>query len=133
MAQPSKRPLSPHLGVYKWGPHMVVSILHRVAGDGMAFVGATGLIWWLIAAASGTDSYGLFMGWANHWSGQIVMIGMTLFFFQHLCSGLRHFVLDTGAGYELDSNRIWSLVVLFAPTLMTAALWIFIYTARVTS
>lgn len=131
MAQPSQRPISPHLGVYKWGPHMAVSILHRATGDGMAFVGAIGLIWWLIAAASGPDSYATFMGWANHWTGQVVMIGMTLSFFQHLCSGLRHFVLDTGAGYELNSNRFWSMAVLTVPLLLTAALWLYLLFPRI--
>ncbi|MAO97041.1 MAG: succinate dehydrogenase, cytochrome b556 subunit, partial [Citromicrobium sp.] len=26
----SNRPLSPHLQIWKWGPHMFTSILHRV-------------------------------------------------------------------------------------------------------
>ena len=29
----SNRPLSPHLQIWKWGPHMLVSILHRITGD----------------------------------------------------------------------------------------------------
>ena len=35
----ANRPLSPHLQIWKWGPHMLTSILHRVSGNGMAFVG----------------------------------------------------------------------------------------------
>ena len=49
----SNRPLSPHLQIWKWGPHMLVSILHRVSGDGMALVGLFVLVWWLGALASG--------------------------------------------------------------------------------
>ena len=37
-ARNENRPLSPHLQVWKWGPHMLVSILHRVTGSGMAAV-----------------------------------------------------------------------------------------------
>ena len=33
------RPMSPHLTIWKWGPHMLVSILHRVTGTGLAIVG----------------------------------------------------------------------------------------------
>ena len=29
----NQRPLSPHLQVWRWGPHMLVSILHRATGD----------------------------------------------------------------------------------------------------
>ncbi len=93
----------------------------------MALVGAMGLIWWLFAIASGSESYAFFLDHARAWYGQIVLIGLTWTLFQHLCSGLRHFVLDTGAGYELNSNRLWSMVVLFVPALLTAAVWLYIY------
>ncbi len=29
-----------------------------------------------------------------------------------MCSGIRHFVLDTGAGYELKANRTGALATL---------------------
>src|SRR3546814_5672572 len=45
--QPGGRPLSPHLGVYKWAPSMAVSIFHRITGDGLAIVGALMFLWWL--------------------------------------------------------------------------------------
>ena len=49
------RPLSPHLTIWRWGPHMAVSILHRATGSGMATVGAILLVWWLVALASGEE------------------------------------------------------------------------------
>jgi succinate dehydrogenase / fumarate reductase cytochrome b subunit len=49
------RPMSPHLTVWKWGPHMLVSILHRVTGAGLAVVGCAILAWWLVALASGAE------------------------------------------------------------------------------
>ena len=50
MASTNPRPLSPHLTVWRWGPHMLVSILHRVTGSGLAVVGSSILVWWLVAA-----------------------------------------------------------------------------------
>src|SRR3546814_9015224 len=47
------------------------------------------------------------------------MIGLTWAFFQHLCSGLRHFVLDTGAGYELKTNKSWSVAIPFISVIAT--------------
>ena len=84
------RPLSPHLTIWKWGPHMLVSILHRVTGTGLATVGALAFVWWLVAAATGPEAYESFTGWATSWFGIIVAIGLSWAFFQHLLSGLRH-------------------------------------------
>ena len=44
------RPLAPHLTIWRWGPHMLVSILHRVTGAGLATLGGGLFVWWLVAA-----------------------------------------------------------------------------------
>ena len=134
MAHKAARPLSPHLGIWKWGPAMTVSILHRVTGDGMAIVGGLVFVWWLTAAAMGKEAYDFFLwffqGLAGGTFGYIVGVGLTWAFFQHLFSGLRHFVLDTGAGYELKTNRTWSIAIMWAAPLVTAAGWAFIMFKR---
>lgn len=130
MARTGQRPLSPHLSVYRWGPHMTVSILHRATGDGLAIVGGIGLVWWLFAAASGPEAYATFLSVATSWIGYVVLIGLTWAFFEHLFSGLRHLVLDTGAGYELKTNRLWATVVPIAAIVVTAAIWLFIFYGR---
>lgn len=45
-----RRPLSPHLQVYRWPVSMVLSIGHRVAGVELS-VGALLMTWWLVAAS----------------------------------------------------------------------------------
>ena len=127
MARTSSRPLSPHLTIWKWGPHMAVSIMHRVTGNGLATVGALGLVWWLMAAAIGPDAYATFVSCATSPIGYLVMIGLSWFFFQHLCSGLRHFVLDMGAGYELRTNKSWSIGVFLAGAALTILFWAYIF------
>ena len=122
----ANRPTSPHLQIWKWGPHMLVSILHRVTGDGLAVVGLGVLMWWLGALASGPEAYDMFLGAASSWYGLVVLIGLTWAFFTHMMSGLRHFVLDMGAGYELDTNKIWSIVAPVLAIVLTAALWAFL-------
>ncbi|MGB3738398.1 MAG: succinate dehydrogenase, cytochrome b556 subunit, partial [Pontixanthobacter sp.] len=52
-----------------------------------------------------------------------VLIGLSWAFFNHLCSGLRHFVLDVGAGYEIQTNKMWSIVSPIAGILLTALFW----------
>ena len=121
------RPLSPHLQIWRWGPAMFISILHRVTGNGLAFAGIGVLLWWLGAAASGPESYATFKGLASAWYGQVVLIGISWAFFNHMASGLRHFALDIGAGFELKSNNFWSVVTPILGVLLTAAFWACIY------
>ncbi len=102
---------------------MGVSILHRITGDGLALVGLAVLIWWLGALASGPEAYESFVGLATSPFGYFVLVGLSWAFFNHLCSGLRHFVLDMGGGFELNSNRRWSLGSIFAGVLLTALFW----------
>lgn len=135
MARNLSRPLSPHLSVWKWGAAMLVSILHRVTASGLAFGGGILFIWWLVAAASGPEAYADFhyyavesaegdgLGLTVNILARIVAIGLTWAFFQHMFSGLRHFVLDTGAGYELKSNRIGSMATIAGSLILTALIW----------
>ena len=123
MKSPSARPLSPHLTIWKWGPHMLVSILHRITGAGLAIVGGLVLLWWLWAAASGQRQYDYFTGWMTHWTGLIVLAGLTWAFLQHAASGLRHLVMDVGAGFELRANKMWAMICVVVPLLLTGALW----------
>ncbi|QUL38545.1 succinate dehydrogenase, cytochrome b556 subunit [Erythrobacter sp. JK5] len=119
----SQRPLSPHLQIWRWGPHMFVSILHRVTGDGMALVGLAVLVWWLGALASGPDAYTAFANTATSPFGYVVLIGLSWAFFTHMMSGLRHFVLDIGAGYELAGNRVWSILSPIVAIVATVCFW----------
>nr|WP_298896687.1 succinate dehydrogenase, cytochrome b556 subunit [uncultured Altererythrobacter sp.] len=119
----NNRPLSPHLQIWKWGPHMLVSILHRVSGDGLALVGLFVLVWWLGALASGPAYYETFTGLMTSIPGYVVLVGLSWAFFTHLMSGLRHFVLDIGAGYELDTNKMWSIASPLIAILLTAGFW----------
>ena len=119
----AERPLSPHLGIWKWGPAMRVSILHRVSGDGMAFVALPVLLWWLGSLASGPEAYETFAGIATTWYGYVVLVGISWAFFNHLCSGIRHFVLDIGAGYDVDTNKRWSVATTAGGVVLAAAFW----------
>lgn len=123
MAGAKNRPLSPHLQIWRWGPAMFVSILHRVTGNGLALVGLGVLLWWLGALAGGEASYLTFTRHMREWYGQVVLIGLTWAFFNHMMSGLRHFVLDIGAGFELNSNAFWSVVAPLVAIALTVAVW----------
>lgn len=102
---------------------MAVSILHRVTGAGLAIVGLAVLTWWLTALAGGPESYAMFTRAASNVFGRIVLVGLTWAFFQHLLSGIRHLVMDTGAGFELGTNKRFAILTMVGSVLLTAALW----------
>src|SRR5699024_9480099 len=102
------------------------SILHRITGAGLATIGAALFAWWLVSVAGGPDSYATFTAWATWKWSLIVWIGLTWAFFQHLLSGLRHFVMDAGAGFELRTNKFWAMMTLIWAILLAAAVWAYI-------
>lgn len=126
------RPLSPHLTIWRWGPHMAVSILHRVTGSGMATVGAVLLVWWLAAAASGEAAYQAFIGMFTTDTGSLNAlgylfgIGLTLVLFQHMASGVRHLVMDVGANFELKSNKRSAQLTWAFSILATILFWAYL-------
>ena len=120
------RPMSPHLTIWKWGPHMLVSIINRVTGAGLATVGAAVLVWWLAAAATGREAYETFTDVATSWFGIVVGVGLSWALFQHTLGGIRHLVMDIGAGYELSTNKFWANMTMAGAVVLTALLWIYI-------
>jgi len=139
MGQESGRPLSPHLQIYRWSPQMAISIFHRATGFVLATAGMLTLLWWLSAIGGGAESYATFQKYVvsagddatglqtgANWFFRLLAIGVTYSFFQHLFSGLRHLVLDMGAGYELTANRNWALAAFIAALFATALVALFV-------
>jgi len=126
MADERARPLSPHLGIWRWGPHMLVSILHRISGGAVTVAGLALLVWWLLAIAAGGEAYAGFTSAASHWAGLVVLIGLSWAFFQHLLSGIRHLFMDAGQAFELRVNKASALATLAGSVVLTAALWAYV-------
>lgn len=133
------RPLSPHVWHYRWGPHMMASIIHRASGFIIATAGMITLLWWLSAIGGGAESYANFQKWVVsagdkasgwdvtvNWMFRLLGLVVAWSFFQHFFSGLRHLVMDMGAGFELNTNRTWAIVVFIASITATASLALYI-------
>src|ERR687892_1500300 len=96
------RPLSPHLQVYRPQLTSVLSISHRVTGVALA-VGTLLLVYWLVSAAAGPDSYATAQSVIGSWLGIVLLFGWTYALFYHLCNGIRHLFWDAGYGFELPT------------------------------
>ena len=121
-----KRPTSPHLQIYKWGPHMALSILHRASG--VALGGGTLLLaWWLISLASGPDEYAQFQTCMESLIGKTVLLGFTLALMLHLCNGVRHLFWDMGMGLEIETTARTNMLVFLGTVVLTAVSWVIGY------
>ena len=105
---------------------MLVSILHRITGVGLSIVGLAVLTWWLVAIAAGAEAYQKFAAVAAHPAGLIVLAGLTWAFVQHLLSGVRHLAMDTGAAFELDTNKRFAILTIVGSLVLTAAVWAYL-------
>lgn len=116
------RPLSPHLQVYSKLNNMVMSILHRITGVALYF-GSALLAWWLIAAASGPKYFGFVNGLLGSIPGKLVLVGYTWALLHHMIGGIRHFIWDTGRGFELRTVNLMSNMSIVLSLLLTLAVW----------
>ncbi len=118
----TKRPLSPHLQVYRPQITSMLSIMHRATGIALA-AGALLFSYWLISATYGEAKFASAQALLGSWIGQVVLWGFTFSLFFHLANGLRHLAWDAGLGFDLDKLRVsgW-LVVLFAAAMTVLTL-----------
>ncbi len=123
------RPLSPHLQIYRPQLTSVLSITHRLTGVALS-VGSPVLVFWLLAAAAGPQSYAALHGFLASWIGLVLLLGWTFSLFFHLCNGVRHLFWDAGYGFELESIYAsgWAVVAISAG--MTLVAWILSFGMR---
>jgi succinate dehydrogenase / fumarate reductase cytochrome b subunit len=101
----------------------VLSITHRLTGVALS-VGTPVLVFWLMAAASGPQSYARVHVFLASWFGLVLLLGWTFSLFFHLCNGIRHLFWDAGYGFELEAIYAsgWTVVAMSAG--LTLAAWI---------
>ena len=125
----SKRPLSPHLQIYKPMLTMTMSIVHRMTGAGLYF-GMFFLAWWLLAAATSAEYFNLVQSIYGSWFGRLIMFGFTWALIHHAIGGIRHLIWDTGRGFELATVEAMAKINLAASVALTILLWIVAYAVR---
>ena len=124
-----ERPLSPHLGIYRWQLTMVLSILHRATGVALA-VGSIVVLVALLALAAGPQSFEAVRMFCASAFGTILLIGWTWSLCFHLCNGIRHLAWDTGWGFEIPRAYATGWTVVTASALMTVLIWVCVFAQR---
>ncbi len=117
------RPLSPHLQVYRLPLAAILSITHRITGVGLA-MGTVGLICWLMALASGEQSFAAVQSFYASWFGKFLLFGYSVALLYHLCTGIRHLFWDAGMNLGKDEVERSDKMVIGGVVVLTVVLWL---------
>ncbi len=119
----AKRPLSPHLQVYRPQLTSVLSISHRASGVVLSG-GAIVLALWLLALAAGPESFSRMNAVLGSIPGKVVLFLFTLALFYHLCNGIRHLFWDAGYGFDIATAYASGKAVVAASVVLTVVAWV---------
>ena len=115
-----KRPLSPHLQVYKPQLTSVLSITHRGTGVFLSF-GALVLTYWLVSLAVSEELFNSFHLHTTFWYGKLFLIGFVFSLYYHLSNGIRHLFWDIGLGLEISTTYKSGYFIIFISVVLTLA------------
>jgi succinate dehydrogenase / fumarate reductase cytochrome b subunit len=114
----ARRPLSPHLSIYRPMLTMMMSIVHRITGGALYF-GTLLLVWYLVAAATDKKSFDVVAWVMGSFLGQLVLLGYTWALLHHLLGGIRHMIWDEGFGFEHPARERLAQATLIGSIVLT--------------
>jgi succinate dehydrogenase / fumarate reductase cytochrome b subunit len=118
----TRRPLSPHLQIYRPMLTMMMSIAHRISGAALA-TGFVLLAWWLIAVSAGPEAYATVESFFASIVGRVILFLYSWALIHHMLGGIRHLIWDTGRGLDKVSIEIFAWATILGSTLLTVLLW----------
>ena len=117
-----RRPLSPHLQIYRPMLTMVMSIAHRITGVALYF-GTLLLAWFLISVSSGPRAYEFVAHFLSSVAGKLILFALTWALFHHLLGGIRHIVWETGHGLEHPQREWLAHATLYGGIALALIIW----------
>ena len=114
--------MSPHLQVWRWHVTMAASIATRTAGI-VLFAGALIAAGVLAALAGGPDGYAQALAVVGSIPGKLVLFGVSVALFYYLASGVRHFVWDSGRGFQPRIADLSGLACFAFGMIAAVAVW----------
>ena len=120
---PIARPLSPHLTIYRPMLTMMMSIVHRITGMAL-YAGMLLVVWWLIAAAVGSNAFANVQWFMDSLIGRLILFGYSWALLHHMLGGIRHLIWDTGRGFGPNEREWLTLATLVGSIVLTILLWV---------
>ena len=118
-----KKPLSPHIQIYRWHISSLVSISHRITGI-INIIAITFICVWSGWLILGEANYTLINFFLNSIFGKFVVLGVVWSFSFQVLSEIRHLIMDMGYGFELQTTRVTGLIVIFGSFLLTILIYL---------
>jgi succinate dehydrogenase / fumarate reductase cytochrome b subunit len=119
----TRRPLSPHLQIYRPMLTMMMSIAHRISGASLA-IGFILLAWWLIAVSIGPEAFATVNAFFSSLFGRFLLFLFSWALIHHMLGGIRHLIWDTEHGLDLVSIEVFAWTTIIGSTVLTIALWL---------
>ena len=104
----------------------IASILHRISGV-ILFVALAVLLWLLATSLESAQGFQSVTELLNTWFAKLVLWGILTAMAYHLCSGIRHLLMDMGhfeGSMESGNNSARVTFVLAAVLSVLAGIWL---------
>ena len=119
----NKRPLSPHIQIYRWHVSSLVSISHRITGI-INIIAITLICLWVSSIFISEKNYEIINILLSSKIGKFIILGLTWSFSFQILSEIRHLIMDLGYGFELKTSKITGLLVMFGSLILTVLFYI---------
>ena len=119
----NKRPLSPHIQIYRWHVSSLVSISHRITGI-INIIAITLICLWVSLIFISEKNYEMINLFLSSKIGKFIILGLTWSFSFQILSEMRHLIMDLGYGFELKTSKITGLIVIFGSLILTVIFYI---------
>ena len=119
----SKKPLSPHIQIYRWHISSLVSISHRITGI-INIIVITLICLWVSSLLLGEINYKMTNLFLSSLIGKFFILGITWSFSFQVLSEIRHLIMDFGYGFELKITKITGLLVIFGSIILTVIFYL---------
>jgi succinate dehydrogenase / fumarate reductase cytochrome b subunit len=122
-ARAARRPLSPHLTIFRPWLTMAMSMAHRITGAAL-YLGMAALALFLLGAAFGGWFFSATSWLASGFIGGMIVFLITWANFHHLLGGIRHALWDRGLYMDPQGRELLAKATLFGGAGLTLFLWI---------
>ena len=117
----TKRPLSPHLQIYKPQLTSVLSITHRLTGFGLSIVILLSPLL-LFLLTNSKESHLMVISFLKNSFVKLILSLALFAILYHLFNGIRHLAWDAGYGLELKNSYMSGYAVLILSSVITFSL-----------
>ena len=119
----NKKPLSPHIQIYRWHISSLVSISHRITGI-INIIAVTFICLLASLLVFGKSNYEFINLFLSSYVGKFIILGLTWSFSFQILSEIRHLIMDFGYGFELKTTKITGLIVILGSIVLTISFYL---------